>query len=121
MFARLSIALCFLPVLAVAQDQMLPDWVPVGIVLPQAFHISQDMTVGSTSVFIVNVAEDPGGLLTEWQTVLQDVGYTLDTSMLFDQRLVFSGNGFESAQITTRESFDADGYDIQVDAKQNME
>jgi hypothetical protein len=121
MISRLSFALCFLPVLAIAQEQTLPDWVPAGITLPESFTVIQDMTIGSTHIFIVNVADDPGDLLPEWQAALEEAGYSLDTSMLFEQRLLFSGNGFETAQITTRASDEHSGFDIQIDAKQATE
>ncbi len=121
MISRLSIALCLLPALAIAQDMALPDWVPAGIVLPEPYDISQNMTIGSTNLLIVNVSDDPSSLIPEWQTVLADAGYTLDISMLFEQRLLFSGNGLESAQIVTRVSDDADGFEIQIDAKQMSE
>lgn len=116
MISRLSIILCLLPALAIAQESGLPDWVPAGIVLPEPYEISQDMTIGSTNIFIVSVAEDPSAFIPQWQAVLADAGYTLDTRMLFEQRLLFSGNGLESAQITTRVSDDASGFEIQIDA-----
>lgn len=121
MISRLTLALCFLPVLAIAQEQSLPEWVPAGIVLPEPFTIVQDMTIGSTHVFIVNVTDDPNGLIPEWQIVLEEAGYTLDTSRLFEQRLQFSGNGFETGQITTHASDELGGFDIQIDAKQATE
>lgn len=121
MISRLSFALCFLPAMSIAQEQALPDWVPAGIALPEPFTIVQEMTIGSTHIFIANVAEDPSDLMPEWQTVLEDADYSLDTSMLFEQRLLFSGNGFETAQITTRASEERDGFDIQIDAKQAAE
>ncbi len=121
MISRLSLALCFLPVLAIAQEQTLPDWVPAGITLPEPFTVIQDMTIGSTYIFIVNVADDPSDLLPEWQAALEEAGYALDTRMLFEQRLLFSGNGFETAQIHTRVSDELGGFDIQIDAKQTTE
>lgn len=121
MISQLSIALCFLPTLAIAQDTVLPDWVPAGIVLPEPHDIIQDMRIGSTSLLIVNVSDDPSGLIPEWQTVLADAGYTVDIRMLFEQRLLFSGNGLESAQIVTRVSGEADGFEIQIDATQTSE
>ena len=121
MISRLSLALCFLPVVTIAQEQTLPNWVPAGITLPEPFSIVQDMTIGSTHIFIVNVADDPRDLLPEWQRVLEEAGYSLDTRMLFEQRLLFSGNGFETAQITKRASEELDGFDIQIDAKQATE
>jgi hypothetical protein len=121
MISRLSIALCLLPAFATAQDAVLPDWVPAGIVLPDPYDISQTMTIGSTNLLIVSVSDDPSGMIPEWQTVLADAGYALDTSMLFEQRLLFSGNGLESAQIVTRIADDADGFEIQIDAKRDSE
>ena len=121
MISRFSLALCLLPVMAIAQEQTRPDWVPAGIALPEPFTIVQDMTIGSTHILIVNVADDPSDLMPEWQTALEEADFSLDTRMLFEQRLLFSGNGFESAQVTTRASEERDGFDIQIDAKQATE
>ena len=117
MISRLVFAFCLLPVIAAAQDQVLPDWVPAGIIAPEPFTVIQEMAIGSTHILIINVADDPSTLLPEWQAVLENAGYVLDTSMLFEQRILFSGNGLESAQIATRVSSENEGFDIQIDAK----
>ncbi|RKT42723.1 hypothetical protein [Thiocapsa rosea] len=93
----------------------LPEWLPSAIQLPVPHEIVMDQALGTrTHILQIQLPSDPAPHFADWGSALTEQGYTVDESMLFDGRLLFSGKDIESGQIAILPS-DQGEFILQVD------
>lgn len=113
-----ALILATLPLPASAQEAARPDWVPEVIEIPEPYEILMDMTMlGGSSIFSVYVPDDPAPLLPVWQAALESAGYSVDTILISDGRLMFEGNGLSAGQVAALPVQDNGEFVIQIDAE----
>jgi hypothetical protein len=117
-FPAAILILASLPLAAPAQEAARPDWVPEVIEIPEPYEVLMDMKMlGGSSIFSVYVPDDPAPLLPIWQAALEEAGYSFDTVMLADGRLMFEGNGLSAGQVAALPVQDNGEFVIQIDAE----
>jgi len=78
--------------------------------------VIRDSKLGTrTYILQVVVEKDPKDQFPQWQAALEQAGYEIDDSMLFDGRILFQGAEVESGQIAVSQPEDQKGYMIQID------
>lgn len=117
-----ALVLIALPLVALAQQAARPDWVPAVIEIPEPYNVLMNVTIpGASSIFSVYVSDDPAPLLPVWQAALEKAGYSVDTRMMFDGRLLFKGNGLRAGQVAALPVQDNGQFVIQIDAEVNKQ
>lgn len=117
-FLAATSILAALPLAAAAQEAARPEWVPEVIEIPEPYEVLMDMKMlGGSSIFSVYVPDDPAPLLPVWQAALEEAGYSVDTVMLADGRLIFEGTGLTAGQVAALPVQDNGEFVIQIDAE----
>lgn len=77
-----------------------PAWLPSAIQLPVPHEIVMNQRLGAqTHILQILLPSDPAPRFAGWSSALTEQGYSVNESMLFDGRLLFSGKDIESGQI----------------------
>lgn len=101
---KMTIAACFVLAAsaAVYAEELLQDWIPDVLTIPDDMEVVTDRAIGSTvRMFSIATGADVDTLFRDWEESLNDNGYTIQQGAgdLLDRSIEFSGSGIANAKI----------------------
>lgn len=100
----MTIAACFVLAAsaAVYAEELLQDWIPDVLTIPNDVEVVTDRAIGSTvRMFSIATGADVDTLFRDWEESLNDNGYTIQQGAgdLLDRSIEFSASGIANAKI----------------------